>query len=138
MKIQTIFLILVLGVVSCTTQETTISQTPQPCPTWSGSEAGECTLKVEKITVREFRRIDMGDYNAVRMTLLNGELLVNDAVGIFVQTDDGEVFNHQIQRMISATYLVSIDAEADSHSFNLTNPGETYVTVSLEYVKFGD
>lgn len=138
-------LVLLLTACGAQTLQVTASETPQPCPAWF-DKAVPCELMIQKMPVSEksdsstgSEDFDMEEYAAVRIIIIGGEMLLNEASGIRVEKDNGELFVPETDRMLAGTYIVFVtENESGIHSFTLQNSGSTNVALSLEFVKISE
>lgn len=134
-KMFLLFLFLVVMLISCT-RETTWSNVPQQCPSWTKSE-GFCTITLTKQNISSERSYSLENYDQVSITTIGDEVLINNAVGVKFLDDKGEVIDHENTRISPSTFIVVKNVLIGESRFTLRNPNSsTIVTLSLEFVKF--
>ena len=136
MKKKMLLLIMLAGMLISCTVETTASETPQECPSWTNNE-GLCTIALSKQGISSERTYSLGEYDQVKIATIGGEILINDVVGVTFVDDRGETIDHESTRISPSSFIVISAADSEEHTFTLRNPNSSMVvTVALEFVKF--
>ncbi len=105
------------------------------CPDWSHSE-GQCYLGLWKYSITSHQTVDFSRWSAIRFTIINGDLTMDNVVNIEFKTEHGDLINVTSTRLSPGTYFAyKIDSSQPSH-FTISSSAGIEVTLSGELVLF--
>ena len=139
MKKLLVLLVVFLSACGAITYEETVSQTPQPCSTWTEIE-GQCQIKFRKFDLypqgeyesSRQKIVEFGEYSAVRMSFIDGEILIDNPQNILLKNENSETIELN-SRLAAGTYYILKQNHNFPASFTAFGHGQSNMVVQMEF-----